>query len=685
MGCKMAVWQWLKKMRWLWLILLVIAAVYGYEENTAWNFYKDISPFPQEEFIINLTDHMLRDLLLIILAGILYFRRRRIPDRIVRYWPVVVVGILYLIYAGYMMTVLKMDKEFLTTLALVTGLNNNIIIVLLAAMCYHRQPTKAFYRLYFFCYLATAVLTVGDAVYFWQTSMHVQSILFRNFNIYAIKGILSSFSWNFMFGLAEFILVLVILFRVSKPRRHKPNFAWSLLWVAIFTISLNLLYGSVRQLNTIAYKVVGIWSQEKIQQSKADYRDLLITPIVPNMVEKAALKKDKVTRLHVELKTKELSAKDKEVLGRLGILRQEPYKPLAAPAYDRIVMLVLESVHRDFIHTYNPRIPPEATPFLDGLLKKYPHIDHFYSSALPTTEGLNSVFRSLFVFDGDLSGKKQPSLFRSLQAKGYAGYFLSASSQYYDNEFHEYPTQFGMKNYEAREQFEEQGYTGASGWGFHNDVMYDITLDRLEKHKGQKYLLVTKTLDMHQPYPYYKTAWEDTPLSFRDDQVVTVHGIYWVDCTLRDFFAQAEKKGLMDDRTLFIITSDHNPHSGGEYVGLVHRKEDKQSIAPIPLIFVSKNLEPLKQLQTDTYASQIDLAPTLLCLQGIQPPMRFNGRNLLQHYAEPDYALGFFGDKAYYYSHDLSFVDKIDEPYPAHDYEDAVANYIMYTYYQSSL
>jgi len=141
----------------------------------------------------------------------------------------------------------------------------------------------------------------------------------------------------------------------------------------------------------------------------------------------------------------------------------------------------------------------------------------------------------------------------------------------------------------------------------------------------------------------------------------------------------------MDDRTLFIITSDHNPHSGGEYLELVQNPADKQVIAPIPLIFVAKNLQPLEDLRTEEYASQIDLAPTLLCLLGIEPPKRFLGRNLLQRYDAPPCALGFFGDKAYYYSDGLKFVFKIDEPYPERDYEDSLANYVMWSYYRSSL
>ena len=67
-------------------------------------------------------------------------------------------------------------------------------------------------------------------------------------------------------------------------------------------------------------------------------------------------------------------------------------------------------------------------------------------------------------------------------------------------------------------------------------------------------------------------------------------------------------------------------------------------MAPIPLIFVSKNLEPLKNLESTDYGSQEDLAPTLLALMGVPVPEEFMGRNLLQPTDHP-YALGYFGGK----------------------------------------
>ena len=375
---------------------------------------------------------------------------------------------------------------------------------------------------------------------------------------------------------------------------------------------------------------------------------------------------------------RELTDKDKKTLHKLGIDIPKPAVAKIAPQYDRVVLLILESMHRDYINYYNANIPEKATSYLNQLVIRYPHLNKFYSSAVPTTQGLNATFRSHIIMDKDLPGKGTPSLFRVAQAAGYKGIFMNASSQYYANELREYPDQFGMQEYIAKEQLEKFGYTGASGWGYHNDVMYEHTLRILEENRGKKLLLVTKTLDMHQPYPYTGYRWEEMPEGVRDNPNVTVRGVYWVDKTIEHFFKEVEKRGLMDERTLFLITSDHNPHSGGEYTKLVEKANDKLSIAPIPLLFISKNLAPLDELRTNEYASQIDLAPTLLYLMGLDIPEKFMGRNLLQPTRMP-FALGYFGGKAFYWSSKQHFVDQMDNPTPNDD-EDALSNYIIHNY-----
>lgn len=660
------------------ILLLVIAAAIV-EGCFAYGTFYGADPFPYNEVYFQIFNHVLRDSLLGLIAWGLYFRRKRLPDRIKRYFPVIVIGFLYIAEGCFMVSQLSLDKGLQTTLALLAGINNNIFLVLVTAMCYHKWPNLFMKFIYFIVYLFTALSIVFDTFYFWQTSMHVESVLFQNLNIYAVKGIFATMNNTMIAGIIAAVIVILLLFRVTKPSKHKPNFAWSLLCVAMFSIGLNLadrLMGAFCMYGV--ENVIGMYVEIENEKTRMSYRHMLSTPVNVNFISKALFDTDKIAGAqHVEMR--ELTAKDKTVLAQLGIDVPKAKVEKIKPQYDKIVILILESMHRDYINYYNRNIPEEATPFLNSLVIRYPHMDKYYSSSVPTTQGLNATFRSHLIMDKDVPGAKTPSLFRSVQEHDMRGIFLNASSQYYANELREYPEQFGMTEYYAKEYLEKQGYTGASGWGFHNDVMYEETLRMLERGKKDKMLLVTKTLDMHQPYPYTGFSWNEMPDKVRSNKNVTVRGVYWVDRQLQKFFAEAEKRGLMDDRTLFIITSDHNPHSGGEYTKLVTNADDKMSIAPIPLIFVSKNIGPLDRLRNSEYASQIDLAPTLLYLLGIDVPEKFMGRNLLQHTDIP-YALGYFGGKAFYWSNERHFVDQMDKPVPDSEYEDALSNYIIHYY-----
>ena len=657
------------------LFLLIAGAV---EWKLAYDNFGALDPMPVEEFGFEIFNHLLRDCLLGLIVWTMYFRRKRLPDRLRRYFPVVVIGLMYIGVACFMVYQLSLDKGAQTTLAIIAGINNNILLVLLAAMCYYKWPNIIMKGIYFVVYVFTALTLLFDAFYFWQTSMHVESVLFQNLNIYAIKGVLATTSNILLAATVGAVALVLLFFRVPKPSKRKPNFVWSLLCVAMFTIGLNLadkllLSGGM----WCVEEIIGSYITIENEKTRVIYRNMLSVPINLNFISKALFDTDKMASAkHVEMR--ELTDKDKKTLHKLGIDIPKPAVAKIAPQYDRVVLLILESMHRDYINYYNANIPEKATSYLNQLVIRYPHLNKFYSSAVPTTQGLNATFRSHIIMDKDLPGKGTPSLFRVAQAAGYKGIFMNASSQYYANELREYPDQFGMQEYIAKEQLEKFGYTGASGWGYHNDVMYEHTLRILEENRGKKLLLVTKTLDMHQPYPYTGYRWEEMPEGVRDNPNVTVRGVYWVDKTIEHFFKEAEKRGLMDERTLFLITSDHNPHSGGEYTKLVEKANDKLSIAPIPLLFISKNLAPLDELRTNEYASQIDLAPTLLYLMGLDIPEKFMGRNLLQPTRMP-FALGYFGGKAFYWSSKQHFVDQMDNPTPNDD-EDALSNYIIHNY-----
>ena len=662
------------------LMVFILGIVISITETwTAVGSFEGAKPFPWDEVLYNSADHVIRDVLIVAIIWFVYKKRLTLSKIIKDFLPVVVIGVLYLFVAAFIMYRLSLDFGLQTFLSVLAGITNNIFIVLVAAVCHYKWHNKLTKIFYLFSYAFTGIVIIADAFYFWQTTMHIESVLFQNLNVHSFIGIASSFDVGVSFGIGLLITIILLAFKFNKRNGSYSNFKYIISMVLGFTVFINAVdyLFSITGMYALK-KIVGMYAVVESEKVRYNYRSIVSMPINVNFIDKAFTNIDTIDDKYFKF-AKDMTNSDKRLLDELGVRTEAVVKTDLQAHYDNVVILVLESVHRDYINYYNRNVPEAATPFLNSLIIRYPHMNRFYSSAVPTTQGLNAIFRSHIIMDKNLSGKGKPSLFRSAQEKGFRGIFLNASTQYYADELREYPEQFGMQEYYAREYLEKKGYIGASGWGYHNDVIYDEALALLEKYKDEKVLLVAKTLDMHQPYPYVGVEEEALPYAVQVKGSATVNGMYWVDSTLKQFFEKAKQRGLMDERTLFVITSDHNPHSGGEYIDLVPNTGDKFSIAPIPLIFVSKNLAPLNNLRTQEFASQIDLAPTLLYLLGIETPSLFMGRNLLLP-SDKTYALGYFGGNFYFWSDERDFIGEVNKEEYDNEYVEVLNKYILNKY-----
>ena len=137
--------DWTKSMKRIGMALLgaaIVSGIYCWEEEHARLLYAEITPYPIGDYWETLVNALLRDLALLLVGSLLFLRRKRIPDRVQRYFPAAVLGVIYLGFAWYMQQKLALDSYFLTTLAVLAGLLNNIAPVVLTAVWYHHNPTK---------------------------------------------------------------------------------------------------------------------------------------------------------------------------------------------------------------------------------------------------------------------------------------------------------------------------------------------------------------------------------------------------------------------------------------------------------------------------------------------------------------------------------------------------------------
>lgn len=586
------------------------------------------------------------------------------------YSPIVIAALLWIGISLLIIHSLNLIFNVATIISVFTGVINNIFFVFLAGCLYVKWNNTLSKTIYFLTYFFTIFFFFSDTIYFYVTSSHIEKMIFDNLNSQSITSVIYTADKLILLGIIISFSFLMLLFRTPDSLHHAHRKNTGIVTLILICIAVNLVNMATVTAYPQALIENGFDEESAIEKSRNLSRDMLSSSVTVNLVREF-LRNTESHAAASQLHRYPFTEKEVRLLSELNIAYDE--KPALADKpfpYEKVIVIIAESFHRDYLHFYNPKIPAEATQFFDGLLAKYPHSNYYYTANKPTTQGLNSIFLSQSIYTEDQSFENNATLFKTLEKNGYDTMFLEATSQYYNDEFRAYKKRFGMQTYRAKEDLEKEGYVGSSGWGFHNDVMYKETVRLLEENRNNKVFIVTKTIDSHQPYPYCGFLPEDIPQSIRAQQNnLYLKAIYWENITLQNFFRDLEERKLLDDKTLVIVTSDHNPHpSQNENYKRLTTEDMRISVAPIPLIFVSANLQPFENFSSATYGSQIDFAPTLLGILGIASPPQFSGKNMLAIPPENSYAIGSCDETVYYWSSDYQiktdmYSDKIEDPY----------------------
>jgi phosphoglycerol transferase MdoB-like AlkP superfamily enzyme len=195
------------------------------------------------------------------------------------------------------------------------------------------------------------------------------------------------------------------------------------------------------------------------------------------------------------------------------------------------------------------------------------------------------------------------SLHESLSKEGYKSYLVQGVTKAFGIMLEYYKPAFKFQYWIDDGNLDDEYNANRGGWGQHNNTLFRKCIDILEDTLNDKVFIQIKPVDHHIPY-FTGGEMYNPPTSFSSQE----KAISWLDYSLREFFEKLNRRGLFDDKTLIIVTSDHSELGSS----------DKNPLGAIPCIFVTKNhyFSKYKHLQ-DYYFSQVDLTPTLLNLLGL--------------------------------------------------------------------
>lgn len=515
--------------------------------------------------------------------------------------------------------------------------------------------------------LILLTISTMDSIYFYYTFSHLEPILWQHTNIISLYAVLSEKTVLLLiFTITALVGIGGLLFR------YLPNTLNYLQIGMIAGIVLSSITASwlLKQghFNTPGDNTP--WHEKTAQQfaldrnkqeSENNHKKLLAISIYNNFVQSiysAIQSPPTVTTFQP------YTATEKSELAALGLLNNVAQAPQPA-VYEQIILVTIESLHRNFLHHYNQRVPTETTIFLDSLIAQYPHLDNYFTSAMPTKQGLNAILTSQLDLRPEFSVQQgEENLFDLLQTQAkMEGFFISPITGEYNYDYVYYPRLYRMNHFIAGEQLDERYFKRKKtslfhGWGYGDAVVYEEGLRLLRQQQNKPTFLLLTTIDSHAPYLCQE---DKNSLPERIRQHVAVDllcVIYHVDKQLKVFVEQLQTMGWLDnDKHLLVITADHAPYVGGEHFGVLETSTEPQ-LGKIPLIFISKNSSPFNTLNSQQYASEIDLAPTLLDVTGIATPPQFFGSSLLKP-RHPEFAVSFYraieGETLYYRQADVQF------------------------------
>ena len=258
-------------------------------------------------------------------------------------------------------------------------------------------------------------------------------------------------------------------------------------------------------------------------------------------------------------------------------------------------------------------------PNIDRLAKESLFFSDIRATGTRTVYGLSAINLSIPPIPGNSIVRRDNneelfSLASVLNKKGYESKFIYGGFGYFDNMNYF----FANNGYEVvdRSNLSDEEITFANIWGVCDEDLYNRALKEADTafKKNKPFFNMLMTTSNHRPYTFPEGR---INLTQKDKRMA---GLKYTDYAVGKFIEDAKSKPWFDN-TIFVIVADHTAGSSG-----------KSSLDPdryhIPMMIYAPKI--IKPQEVDKFASQIDLAPTLLGLMNMSYKSKFYGVDLMK-------------------------------------------------------
>ncbi len=291
---------------------------------------------------------------------------------------------------------------------------------------------------------------------------------------------------------------------------------------------------------------------------------------------------------------------------------QSPPGPQAAKKKN-LVIIVQESLGAEFIGALGGI---GVTPNIDKLSKEGIWFTNLYATGIRSARGLEAIV-SGFTPTPSKSvvklGRAQRGFFTLAQLLGNSGYdtgFIYGGEAQFDN-MRRFFMNNGFDKVIDKADYENPVFTGS--WGVSDEDLFNRAHEEFSAPHQRPFFSLVFSSSNHSPFEF-----PDDRIELFDEEKNTVNNaVKYADYALGQFVEKARNSNYWND-TVFLIVADHNSRVYGSEVIPVVRFH-------IPGLILGGSIEPA---DFTPVASQIDLAPTLLSLIGVEGEHPMIGRDL---------------------------------------------------------
>ncbi|GHV14225.1 sulfatase [Clostridia bacterium] len=317
----------------------------------------------------------------------------------------------------------------------------------------------------------------------------------------------------------------------------------------------------------------------------------------------------------------------------------------------------IDSLRRDHmsLYGYKRQTTPNISKYLsDGIV-----FEKCFSPSVPTTPGYASMMTGLDIFSTDVvalrhEGDYAPGVKTLAEILGENGYNTTCVG---------FGGNVGGKGYNK--------YLDFSGWGADRDDkrahkaenLNDVALPELERlaKEDKPFFLFLRHMDPHSPYlppfPFSKMFYQKNEFDpsnkslkecyefkpFRDyflewfpvgctdaEYVIAQYdaAIAYMDSCIQNLLQKVADLGI-EEETLVVFTSDHGETLNDHNCYYDHHGTYDPTLV-VPFALKLKGTTCVKGKRIADYCQLKDVTPTVLDLLGINPGIKFDGRNLMQ-------------------------------------------------------